>query len=211
MRLNRKSSIVLALGIIVLFFTIARLTAPTRIQPASLPPSDISVPSPAPSATAESTSDTESRFELQNFQRSESRDGKKVWEVVADRGKFYPEADVTTLTNAIVTSLRDDDSKMIITAESADISLTGTTLDTALLQKHVTVTLQEDVILTTSEATYSHAAQSVVAPNAVDIQGPFYTSRGDSMTADTEEQIITLTGAVRTEIEPVPSDKEKHQ
>jgi LPS export ABC transporter protein LptC len=209
MRINRKTSIILALGIIVLFFTIAHLTAPSRGQKAAPPTSNSTDTVPTATPKAAATPDAESQFELQHFQRSETRDGKKVWEVIADNGRFYPEADITRLTNATVTSLREDNSKIVIISNSADIKLAGTELSSAHLTGDVHVTMQDEMKLTTDDATYTHAEQSVVAPHAVSIEGPFYKSRGDSMKADTEEQVITLTGNVRTEIEPVPDKKEK--
>ena len=204
MRLNRKSSLVLAFLTIVLFFTIAHVTAPKKSSVADrISTKNAPLPESDPAATPEE----KSQFELTHFQRSETRNGRKVWEVTADNGKYFPQLEITRLANVKVVSTRTEDSTFVVSAESADVKLTGTSLASADLKTDVVAVINDEVTVKTEEALYDYKNGSVVAPTHVQIAGPFYTSEGDSMEVDTEEETITLTGNVRTVINPVPKEK----
>ena len=201
MRLNRKSSLLLAFVTIALFFAIAHFTAPT---------SSVSTVRPKPTPTeingnGTSTEPEEaSQFELTHFQRSETRNGRKVWEVTADNGKYFPKLEMTRLKNVKLISTKSEDSTFTVSAVSADVRLKGTSLSTAELNTDVVATIKDEVTVETESATYDYEKGLVTAPGFVKITGPFYTSQGDSMVVETEEEIITLEGNVRTQIDPVP-------
>jgi LPS export ABC transporter protein LptC len=206
MRLTRKSSIILAFVIIGFFFGVAHLTAP-RSTP--ILPSEPETPAQN-SSTAHTTNpqdDLPSQFELTNFQRSESKNGKKIWEVTADNGKYFPEQEMTRLRNVKVLSLRSEDSRFTVSADSADVKLHGPSLTSADLQENVVATINDEVTIKTKIAFYDYEKNLVEAPGFVSITGPFYSSVGDRMSARTDEEIITLEGNVRTIIEPVPKQK----
>ena len=204
MRLNRKSSLVLAFATIGLFFTVAHLTAPGG---SSVTPTSSRRPTQNQNTSGQSDGDEASQFELTHFQRSETRNGRKVWEVTADNGKYFPNLEITRLKNVQVISTRSEDSKLTVAADSADVRLKGTSLSFATLTSKVIATINDEVTVTTEKATYDYEGSIITAPEFVTITGPFYTSEGDSMVVDTEEEIITLEGNVRTQIEPVPKKK----
>lgn len=206
MRLTRKSSIILALAIIGIFFGIAHLTAP-RSTPILPPEPETPVLDTAIVEKTNSQDTAPSQFELTNFQRSESKNGKKIWEVTADNGKYFPEQEMTRLRNVKVLSLRSEDSRFTVSADMADVKLQGTSLASADLQDNVVATINDEVTVQTQIAFYDYEKGLVEAPGFVSITGPFYSTVGDRMSAQTDEEILTLEGNVRTIIEPVPTQK----
>lgn len=208
MRLNRSRSIALALLLIIGFFILANLTAPKRKN--AIPTANTTAVNEAKDSATEETAtthpETDSQFELSNFQRSENKDGKKVWEVTAAKGRYFPEKELTTLYDAKIISMKNE-TPYTIKAKEADVRLVGETIESADIRGSVEATLQNGVTVYTETAYYNHSKQEVTAPSAVKIEGEFYVSIGDTMNVDIETQTIELKGNVRTILEPVTKEE----
>jgi LPS export ABC transporter protein LptC len=79
------------------------------------------------------------QFSLERFQRSETKDGVKVWEVVAARGSYNPSQSVATVEEADLMVFRKEGVKVKLLSPKAALQLEGAKLKGAILEGGITL------------------------------------------------------------------------
>jgi Lipopolysaccharide-assembly, LptC-related len=146
LRLSRKTSLLLSGALLLAFFFMTFVVSSwTRTQ--SLAKQDHGV---------EDTSRVEKLEErpsgsvvLTNFHRSQTKNGRKEWDITADVGEYVPNSNLVRITNGVLVLFREDGSTTTMTAPSADIELAGADLKSASCSGGVTILYDTLMKLTT--------------------------------------------------------------
>lgn len=154
------------------------------------------------------TQGNESKFVLNKFQRSETRDGKKIWEVDAKRGQYFPESNSAKLEDALLYFYKDDGSSLELTAQEAKLNFSGTSLISAEGYKGVTL-VNSEVKMQTEQATYDHDKQRIFAPGFVTIKGDLIDVSGYKLEMNMQSKEIKLNENVESLIRPKKSKAER--
>ncbi|MBX7137805.1 MAG: LPS export ABC transporter periplasmic protein LptC [Oligoflexia bacterium] len=143
---------------------------------------------------------------LRDFQRSESRDGKKLWEVKAEGGLYYPASSSAELTKAHLWFYRERDNTVLLDADQAVLFLEGAALKKAELRGNIKVEYNSKAELHTASASYDKELDQVTAPGQVQITSELLDITGESLTADLKTQQIILRKNVRSVIRAKKED-----
>lgn len=146
--------------------------------------------------------DPGSNFSLNDFHRSETRNGKVVWEVKATRGQYFPETSSAALENSQLWIYRKDNSKVEINSGSATIFLQGTGLGKAEATQGVKLIMNDSTVLDSDSATFDHVANTVHIPGAVQITNPRMKINGVGLDANLTKEEFTINAEVDTVIYP---------
>lgn len=159
MRINKKHSLLIAGGLLAAFFASAYALTKSR-----------SVNLPKISIERNAEGKIEAKVVFGEFRKSEMKGGKKLWEVYAKTGKYYPEFQRAELENPVVELLKDDD-KIQLTAKTATVELDGATLAKVIAKGDVVVkSSKRDATITTEEAQFDKGQDSLYCPGAVRIE-----------------------------------------
>jgi LPS export ABC transporter protein LptC len=139
-----------------------------------------------------------SRVVLQDFQRSETKDGKKLWEMSAQRGEFFPDDNVVNLFNAVLHIFRDNEDTVTLRAPEAVVSLKGTSLLQAKGMGGVIITQGDSLTMETQEAIYDKQQEKVTSEEEVTFKGKASTTVGVGLEADMKSQVFLLKENVRS-------------
>jgi LPS export ABC transporter protein LptC len=146
--------------------------------------------------------ETSQRFVLDKFHRSETKDGKKLWEVTASRGEYQPTNNSAVLRNAVLEMAQGKSGSVEIRSDDATLFLKGTGLDRAELQGNVVLIQNKKTTLTSDQAVYDRTKNTITIPGSVRIDGPLLEILGTGLTGDLEKQQFTLASQVVTTIKP---------
>jgi len=203
MQFNRQTSIFLVLGILAVFFIGGGLLVRTN---APVQPSE----KPIPVDTPDISSGEASAFVMNDFHRSETKDGHTMWEIHGSRGQYMPSQNLAKIDNADLVLSRKADEHVHLTAKRAILHLTGTQLTKAELFDDIVVVYNEKTTLKTDQATYDKTNNSISAPGVVNIESETMTITGTELVADLETHEFRLLSKVKTELKPrKPGIKEK--
>ena len=145
---------------------------------------------------------------LDNFHRSEIRDGKKHWEIKARRAIFDPKTGKTTVESAEVWLYRDNGDIVYLTSKDAHLLLESGIFKEAHLLTDITLKVNDEMTLTANKAHYNHEKQTVEVPGHVTITGEMYTITGKRLLADLTTEEFTLVKDVKSVITPKSSKQE---
>jgi LPS export ABC transporter protein LptC len=210
LRVTRKQSITLGLGLLGAFFALSvgiiinqsssRIPASAslskeEIEGAAAPPVETPLSpnsTPAPAAG----------FVLNEFHRSLVRDGKTLWEVFGKKGRYNPLGNVAEVEEPRLTVSRKEDGNATLSASRAVLTLSGTELAGAELFENVVVTYKDDTTLRTSHAIFDQATNTVQIPTRVEIDSKMLLITGSALDADLNAQEFKITKGVKTVIKP---------
>ncbi len=206
MRLTKKQSKLLAVGILAVFFLVVFSLVQSKKLPSKSTPSipTPTYPSGAPTPIVNLDPEKKSQFSLTDFNRSEVKDGVKVWEIKASLGEYFPGQSALRLTNSVLwlysTKAPTSTTQQVteIHADSAVVTITGTTLDAAELTGHIKILYGDNLTMTTERAIFDKQTSTVVAPEHVTISGTGYSIEGEGLTLHTETRNAVLSKNVRT-------------
>jgi LPS export ABC transporter protein LptC len=210
MHLGRRQSLILAGAILTAFFVVGIWLIPSRREPmrttsavptppaavTAQPAPDASVAAPDPNATSSSI------LALDQFHRVETREGKKIWEVRAKHGQYYPERNVVHIEEGSLWLFRKNNETIQIQAGSAELFLEGANLTRAEIKKNVRLEFNEKVRITTESAEYDVKADMIRAPNEVHIETDRLEVSGKRLEAKLESKEVTLLESVHTVVKP---------
>ena len=183
MYLTKAQSLAVALGTLALFFvggiTYMRLSKPQVVAT----PTPSTVPAQPTGAPGDPTPGQSSNFILENFHRSEMKDGKKVWEVSAVKGQYFPETNTAQLETPRLLFFRSSGEVIELSAATATITLSGTSLTRAEIAGSVEVVYSEKVTIKTELAVYDKEKNLVTAPGKVSITSAQLDIVGRELTA----------------------------
>lgn len=236
MRLSRSQSLVIAVGLLVIFFaagislarssrpapspedlakqqallqSFATPTASNQLGPAaatsvSSTPSSKQDPQveansimnqnttliPGQSETPQNPNN--SLFALKQFHRSEMKDGRKVWEVTATQGEYFPAESAARVKDAHVLLYRKGGEVVQIDTKEALLHLQAGTLSRAETSGGVKIVYNDKLTITTEVANFDREKNIVFAPGLVEIRGEMMDISGNVLNADVEKKEMTL-------------------
>ncbi len=193
MHLSRRKAQLLAAGVLGGFFLVGMLLTGTKSNLGSVPKIELG-------KNADGT--MQARVVIGEFRKSETKDGKKVWEVTAATARYFPDKNIAELENGLVWLYRGDD-VVRVSSNLAIIHLKGTGLDK--VQAKGSVVLESEargITLKTEEANFDQAQEELNCPGLVEITAPQGEISGIGLTGDTGAQNFTLLKDVKTRLKP---------
>jgi LPS export ABC transporter protein LptC len=141
-------------------------------------------------------------FVLNEFHRSLVRDGKTVWEIRGERGKYDPTSNKAKIDKPDLNVVRDNGDTIHLTADRADLLLSGTQLSTAELFDNVVVVYKGTTTLKTTRALYDEQQGRVEIPVPLELDSPMFALTGNKLVAYVDPQEIFITNGVTSVIKP---------
>lgn len=189
MHLSKRQGQLLAATVLGGFFLIGAILTGAKSQFGSIPKIELQ---------KDAEGNTQARVVIGEFRKSESKDGKKIWEVQASTARYYPDKNIAELENGSVWLYREDD-VVEVTSKLATVHLTGSTLLDVKAEGAVVVhSKKRGVFFRTEEATYNKEKESLECPGHVDITAPQGDISGEGLTGDTAAKDFTLKRNVTT-------------
>lgn len=212
LHLTRKQSLWLGLGFLAAFFVSSGVVIyqrnATRVpsQSGALSKEAIEGPSPTPSISQgpplAETPAAGLGFVLNEFHRSLVKDGKTVWEIRGERGKYDPLGSKANISKPDLTVVRDNGDTIRLTADRAELLLSGTQLASAELFDNVIAVYKGNTTVTTSHAIYDEKQGTVEIPAPVQLDSPMFALTGKKLFAKLDSQEIFITNGVTSTIKP---------
>lgn len=143
---------------------------------------------------------TSSTVSLSDFHRSESKDGKLVWDVTAVRGEYYPENGRANLKTPAIKLFSEEGSAVTIKAPVGLVLLENEALREARVTGGATVVHQSGVVVESPELTYSTGTQEISTDKTATITGEGVITTGNVLIFNTDTQKLRLSNGVRTTI-----------
>jgi len=205
-RLSQKQSVIIGTGSIVMFFILGI----ALLQQDQLPDEETAAENKSQELKAESQSASESqpeetsgpRLTLDKFHRSETREGKKIWEVRADHGEYYPATGIATINKAVLHIFNETEGAVELNAGSATLHISGNTLSKAEAFNGVEIRYDNDIAMVTETATYEMDQNIISAPGHVHISSERFEVSGYILRANVESQEFTLHKNVKSILKP---------
>jgi len=213
LHLTRKQSLWLGLGLLGTFFLGSAITIYRRnsirvpTQSTALSKEVIegpTAPTPVPAELSE-TNQTPTAgvgFTLNEFHRSLVKNGKIVWEIRGERGKYDPSQAKARIDKPDLNVVRDNGDTIHLTANTADLELSGTQLSGAELFDRVVAIYNKDTTVKTERAIYDEKNGTVEIPVPVNLDSPMFALTGNKLFAKLDSQEIFITNGVTSVIKP---------
>ena len=197
--LSKPQSIIIAVVILTLFFTISILASSWRNGS-----SGISRVEPNHSRDTVSTSPAPdgSTLTMGEFHRSEVKDGRTVWEVNGIKGSYSPSTNTAAIEKAVVLLYGKSRDIIEMRSVNAKMSLTGTSIQSVRGYDGVIVKYGDSLTVETQEATFDQTSNMVEVPTHVKISTDSMEITGDKMTLNATTKDVTVVGGVKTVIQP---------
>lgn len=185
--MNRKRSLIITILLILGFFS----------GVAFLFRKQTSISTPVGDISMELDLSTGPKVVLSNFKRSESKDGRKMWEIVAEKGVFTPNTGEAQVENPKVQFYRKNDVTLTLTSRQAIINFDNQTLKNAeLIDEVLLVQDNPSFIMTGNKALYDH--KQVLIPGPVTIRSDSLFIEGENLVGDLESEIFTIKNKVKS-------------
>lgn len=141
-------------------------------------------------------------FFLEDFHRSEVRDGEKVWELKAAQGRYIPETQQAEVIDALLWVYKNDGSTTALEAGKARLQLEQSSLLRAKASKGVKVIYNDDVVITSKTAVYDNEKGTIRSPGNTFIEHEAIDIQGEDLHIDIESKVATLRNNVNSVIKP---------
>lgn len=203
MYLSRKQSLSIAVTMLFAFFG-AALIAIKGSNKEGKERSSLPIPSVSLSE------DGSPSLVLNRFNRSLTRDGRKVWEVDAEKGEYIVGSDSAKISNAVLHLYKEDGVVVRLDAPTATLYLKENNLTKAELNGGITVNYGGQFTVVTDFALYDQQREVVTAPGLTKIKGDGFDVQGDELSADVNQRILHLKGNVISVFTPKKDGTETH-
>ncbi len=188
--LTRRQSIIAASSILLLFFV-----AVVALKPSTKKSSKTSGSIGIDPVSAE--------FTLDNFQREEIKEGKKAWEIKADKGRYNPSTGKSILQKTQMILYKKDGGTVELQADNAELMLEGTTgLKEADFSGNVVIIQNKTTTIETDRAIYNRLEGMVRSPGPVKVTGDKIILEGIGMEVEVESKLVKILEQTKTLIEP---------
>lgn len=139
---------------------------------------------------------------LQEFHRTETKDGKPIWEISAKQGQYLSQGGGVKLVAPRLTMFRSAGQTVNVEAETATVFIEGAALKNAELSKAVKITLDSKTSISTELATYDKSIEAIASPGPVKISAEMITISGDSLKGNIANSEFVISGNVDSVINP---------
>ncbi len=209
MRIGRRSSIIISIAIMAIFFGTGLILLNTRdthlplanktVYPTT--PHPLVTPNPSIAAINTAVGDTGAGlFTINKFHRSESKDGKLKWEIFGDSASLQGARGGILIKDAVL-SIFDNDSKSskLSTAE-AFVVIDGSSLSSAELRGDTVATYSDGTTAKSQHAVYDRIKDVITSDQPVTIENEKISISSNRFTGEITKEIFRFEGDVRTEI-----------
>lgn len=196
--LTKKQSILISLLIIACFFglslfLISHNSSPSLVnQTQTRPTTDLT--------ESQDSEDGQSIFALKNFYRSETKMGKKLWEIKAKSGEYFPANNKARITDATIFFYQDNGDIIRLDTHSADLILDNGSLTKAVTNSHTVIHYNQEMKISTDQLTYDKTTNLISSNSRTTITRGDLIIEGDSLLANLDTQEISLKNNVYTEL-----------
>lgn len=143
---------------------------------------------------------TTTGFILNDFQRTETKNGKTIWKVNAEIGEYLKGQDTAKLTKAFLVLFQDNGDVLEVTSESALLSLQGNELKTAEMTGNVIMNINKEKYVHTEKAIYEKVKDLITAPGYAKIEDSNMILEGESLIVKVEGQELSFDRNVKTTV-----------
>lgn len=133
------------------------------------------------------------KVEMDNFERSQIKDGKKVWEIKAKRSVYNPESQSTTIYDAILDVYENPNRLIKVKAKEAKINFVSGKPSVVNFVSNVNVFFGQELKVDSNQATYDIEKGEVTATGNVVVDGEFYNITGEKLIADLQGKRFEFT------------------
>lgn len=198
---SKRQSLVVGLGAIVVFFAVSVSIFKENQTFSSREAREENLREIVSDAKTDS-GPNQAVFVLNDFERSELENGKKLWEIKGKRGQFFPESNTAKLKQATLWVFRKNGEVTELKAEEALVYLSGASFSKAEASGGVTVIHNQKVQIDAESATYDRVKNEVFAPGHVEIKGEVIDVTGTELRVDLEKGEMRLSSDVTSVIKP---------
>jgi len=145
---------------------------------------------------------TSSTVSLSDFHRSETKNGKLLWEVRAQRGEYYPESGRANLKTPSILLFQEPGKSITINAPIGLVLLNNESLQEAKVSGGARVVHQSGVVAESSEFLYSVSSKEISTDKIATITGSGFIATGNVLNFNSESQKLRLSNGVRTTFTP---------
>jgi LPS export ABC transporter protein LptC len=204
--LTRKKSLALGLGLLGAFFVTSGVIIyfhnSARIPPSSSSLSREVIEGVVSTPHAQQTPSSIG-FVLNEFHRSSVKGGKVVWEIFGKKGRYDAGNNRAEVDEPVLNVNRDNGDTIKLTAQRAELSLTGTDLLAAELFNDVVVIYKGETTIKTDRAIYVKETETVEMPNLVIVENPIFSIQGKKLIAKIQDQELKISQGVKSTFKPV--------
>jgi LPS export ABC transporter protein LptC len=143
---------------------------------------------------------TTTGFTLNDFRRTETKNGRIIWKVNAHIGEYLKGQDSAKLTKAFLVLYQENGDIVEVTSDSALLSLKGNELTTAEMSGNVIMNINKERYVHTEKATYEKVKDLIIAPGYAKIEDSNMVLEGESLTVKIEEQALSFDKNVKTTV-----------
>lgn len=213
MYLSRRTSLVIAVSALVLFFIVASIflvlegrakTIPSSstLQAATPSTPTIAINQNLITPSNDTATKLDTNFSLKEFHRSETKDGKKLWEIFGAEGQFLPQENAVQISKARVNLYKSDNEQIDVRADKAKVFLLGAGIGKAELESNVVITLNQVNTLKTEALVFDKTNSSVFAPGNVKITTELMEITGQVLNGNMEKNVFELKKNVVSILKP---------
>jgi LPS export ABC transporter protein LptC len=143
---------------------------------------------------------TTTGFTLNDFRRTESKNGKTIWKVNAQIGEYLKGQDSAKLTKAFLVLYQENGDIVEVTSDSALLSLEGNELKSAEMSGNVVMNVNKERYVHTEKAIYEKVKDLITAPGYAKIEDSNMVLEGESLVVKVEEQFLSFDRNVKTTV-----------
>lgn len=143
---------------------------------------------------------TSTGFILNNFQRTEIKDGKTLWIMKADQGEYLKGQDSVKLTNSFLTLYQENGDVVEVKSDSAIMELLAGKLNTAKMIGNVKMNVNKERYVYTQEALYDKNKEVITAPGYAKIEDRNIILEGKELSVLVKESSLSFSRDVITTI-----------
>lgn len=137
---------------------------------------------------------------INNFERSEVKDGKKIWEIKAAKGSLAPGSSDASIEEATMNFYKEDGSIVKVQSPKAKLSIENGSVSKALLSGGVIVNFSEQYTVKTETADFSQTTQEITSQTQATITNNDFEIVGGKLQANAKTKLLVLTDGVKTTI-----------
>lgn len=146
--------------------------------------------------------DAKNEITMSSFTRSQIKDGQKLWDMTAQKGRHISEDKQSFLDFPLLTIYNKDGSTTSVRADAATLFHSTEGIEKAELFTNVTVQVGQQMTLKTGSATFFMEKEEVHAPGEVDITADGLTIKGKTLDGNLKTNVFTIQDDVDTVVEP---------
>jgi LPS export ABC transporter protein LptC len=137
---------------------------------------------------------------MRNFRRAKIRDGKKVWEIAARQARYSQETNEIVVEGPEVSLFLKEGETIALRCKEGRVYLND---DEDVIRMEFSGELEmrvNDFVITTPNAVYESAHNTITSPGPVHIVGRGLAVEGQGYTVDVAEKRVTLNTNVRSTV-----------